>query len=123
MREPSRPLTGTRARDTRTGAPLPADDAPESSGYPARMAAADACRRDVDRCPPDAGQQGQHPSAEPVTFGMEIRRLMAEQRVGLRELARQVHYDPGYLCKVVNGQKAVSRNLARRLDAVLDAGG
>jgi tetratricopeptide (TPR) repeat protein len=58
-----------------------------------------------------------------VTFGKEIRRLMAEQRVGLRELARQVHYDPGYLSKVVNGQKAVSGNLARRLDAVLDAGG
>jgi tetratricopeptide (TPR) repeat protein len=58
-----------------------------------------------------------------VTFGEEIRRLMAEQRVGLRELARQVHYDPGYLSKVVNDRKAVSGNMARRLDAALDAGG
>jgi tetratricopeptide (TPR) repeat protein len=58
-----------------------------------------------------------------VTFGKEIRRLMAEQRVGLRELARQVHYDPGYLSKVVNDRKAVSGDLARRLDAALDAGG
>jgi tetratricopeptide (TPR) repeat protein len=58
-----------------------------------------------------------------VTFGQEIRRLMAEQRVGLRELARQVHYDPGYLSKVVNDRKAVSGTLARRLDAALDAGG
>jgi tetratricopeptide (TPR) repeat protein len=58
-----------------------------------------------------------------VTFGKEIRRLMAEQRLGLRELARQVHYDPGYLSKVVNDRKAVSGILARRLDTALDAGG
>ena len=56
-------------------------------------------------------------------FGEEIRRLMAERRVGLRELARQVNYDPGYLSKVVNGRKAVSRDLARRLDEALGAGG
>jgi tetratricopeptide (TPR) repeat protein len=48
---------------------------------------------------------------------------MAERRVGLRELARQVTYDPGYLSKVVNGRKAVSRDLARRLDTALGAGG
>jgi transcriptional regulator with XRE-family HTH domain len=56
-------------------------------------------------------------------FGEEIRRLMAERRVGLRELARQLSYDPGYLSKVVNGRKAVSADLARRLDAALGAGG
>jgi plasmid maintenance system antidote protein VapI len=124
MRESSRPVTVTPARDTGTEGPLPdAEDAPEPSGYPARMAAPDAYRRDVDRCPPGASQQGQHAVAPPVTFGKEIRRLMAEQRVGLRELARQVHYDPGYLSKVVNDRKAVSGMLARRLDAALDAGG
>src|ERR1700727_1489109 len=124
MRESSRPLTVTRARDTGTGSPPPAaEDTPEASRYPARMAAAEAYRREVDRCPPDAGQQGQHAAAQPVTFGQAIRRLMAEQRVGLRELARQVHYDPGYLSKVVNDRKAVSGTLARRLDAALDAGG
>jgi tetratricopeptide (TPR) repeat protein len=48
---------------------------------------------------------------------------MADQRVGLRELARRVHYDPGYLSKVVNGRKAVSEELARRLDAALEADG
>ena len=58
-----------------------------------------------------------------TVFGEEIRRLMAERRVGLRELARQVSYDPGYLSKVVNGRKAVSRDLARRLDEALGAGG
>src|SRR6202050_4698503 len=124
MRESPRPVTVTPARDTRTGCPLPdAEDAPEPPRYPARMAAADVYSRDVDRCPPDTGQQGQHAAAEPVTFGKEIRRLMTEQRVGLRELARQVHYDPGYLSKVVNDRKAVSGALARRLDTVLDAGG
>src|ERR1700733_994652 len=68
-------------------------------------------------------QQGQHAPSDPVTFSNEIRRLMAERRMGLRELARQVHYDPGYLSKIVNGRKAVSGDLARRLDAALDAGG
>ena len=58
-----------------------------------------------------------------TTFGKEVRRLMADRRLGLRELARQVNYDPGYLSKVVNGRKAVSGALARRLDAALDAGG
>jgi transcriptional regulator with XRE-family HTH domain len=56
-------------------------------------------------------------------FGEETRRLMAERGVGLRELARQLSYDPGYLSKVLNGRKAVSRDLARRLDEALAAGG
>jgi tetratricopeptide (TPR) repeat protein len=68
-------------------------------------------------------QQGQHAPSDPVTFSNEIRRLMAERRMGLRELARQVHYDPGYLSKIVNGRKAVSGDLARCLDAALDAHG
>jgi tetratricopeptide (TPR) repeat protein len=68
-------------------------------------------------------QQGQHAASDPVTFSKEVRRMMAERRVGLRELARQVHYDPGYLSKIVNGRKAVSGDLARRLDAALGAGG
>jgi len=52
-----------------------------------------------------------------------MRRLMAERGVGLRELARQVSYDPGYLSKVVNGRKGVSTDLARHLDEGLGAGG
>jgi transcriptional regulator with XRE-family HTH domain len=124
MRESSRAVTVTPARDTGTEGSRPdAGDAPEASGHPARMAAPDAYRRDVDRCLPGTSQQGQHAAAQPVTFGEEIRRLMAEQRVGLRELARQVHYDPGYLSKIVNDRKAVSGALAQRLDAALDAGG
>jgi tetratricopeptide (TPR) repeat protein len=56
-------------------------------------------------------------------FGEEMRRLMAARRVGLRELAREVSYDPGYLSKVVNGRRAVSRDLARHLDEALGARG
>ena len=41
----------------------------------------------------------------------------------MREPARQVNYDPGYLSKVVHGRRAVSRDLARRLDEALGAGG
>jgi transcriptional regulator with XRE-family HTH domain len=88
------------------------------------MVVADGCSRDTGCCPPGKVPQGQHPTAQTVTiFGEEMRRLMAERRVGLRELARQVSYDPGYLSKVVNGRKAVSRDLARRLDEALGAGG
>ncbi|MGD0560858.1 MAG: helix-turn-helix domain-containing protein [Streptosporangiaceae bacterium] len=68
--------------------------------------------------------QGQQAAAETVTiFGEEMRRLMAERSVGLRELARKVSYDPGHLSKVANGRKAVSRDLARRVDEALGAGG
>jgi transcriptional regulator with XRE-family HTH domain len=56
-------------------------------------------------------------------FGEKMHRLMAERGVGLRGLARQVSYDPGYLSKVVNGRKGVSRDLARHLDEALGAGG
>jgi transcriptional regulator with XRE-family HTH domain len=73
---------------------------------------------------PARGHKDNTRGAETVTvFGEQIHRLMAERRVGLRELARQVNYDPGYLSKVVNGRKAVSRDLARRLDEALGAGG
>jgi transcriptional regulator with XRE-family HTH domain len=88
------------------------------------MVAADARGRDAHWCPAGQAPQGQHAAAETVTiFGDEMRRLMAERRVGLRALARQVSYDPGYLSKVVNGRRAVSGDLARRLDAALGADG
>lgn len=100
-----------------------AEDFLELSGYIIRMVAVDAGSRDADCCPAGEPPQGQH-SVETVTnFGQELRRLMAERRVGLRELARRLSYDPGYLSKVVNGRRAVSGDLARRLDAALGAGG
>ncbi|MCX9192643.1 transcriptional regulator [Carbonactinospora thermoautotrophica] len=58
-----------------------------------------------------------------TTFGDEMRRLMAEQGVSLRGLAKRVHYDVGYLSKVANGRKPPSVELATALDAALGADG
>jgi transcriptional regulator with XRE-family HTH domain len=97
---------------------------PSAELYLLRMVAADVQSRDADCCPAAKAPQGQQTAAETVTiFGEEMRRLMAERRVGLRELARQVSYDPGYLSKVVNGRKAISRDVAWHLDEALGAGG
>lgn len=56
-------------------------------------------------------------------FSGELRRLMAERGVGVRELARQVPCNPGYLSNLRNGKKRPSRPIAARLDEVLEAGG
>ena len=56
-------------------------------------------------------------------FGRELRRLMAVRGVGVRELARRVPCNPGYLSNLRNGNKRPSRQIAARLDEVLDAGG
>jgi transcriptional regulator with XRE-family HTH domain len=56
-------------------------------------------------------------------FGGELRRLMAEHDISLRETARRVPCDSGYLSKVASGQKRPSPELARSLDTVLGAGG
>jgi transcriptional regulator with XRE-family HTH domain len=58
-----------------------------------------------------------------MTFGEELRRLMAERGISLHELGRRTNYDPGYLSKVRSGQKRGSRQLIACLDDVLDAGG
>ncbi|MCX9190434.1 XRE family transcriptional regulator [Carbonactinospora thermoautotrophica] len=58
-----------------------------------------------------------------TTFGEEVRRLMAERAVSLRRLAKQVHYDPGYLSKVMNGRKPPSKQFAEAIDKALDANG
>lgn len=56
-------------------------------------------------------------------FGDELRRLMAARGLGVRELARQVPCNAGHISQLRNGQKRPSRQTARRLDEVLDAGG
>lgn len=48
---------------------------------------------------------------------------MAERCVGVRELARQVPCNPGYLSNLRNGRKHPSRKIAALLDRVLGAGG
>jgi transcriptional regulator with XRE-family HTH domain len=56
-------------------------------------------------------------------FGEEMGRLRAERGLSLHELARQSHYDVGYLSKVASGRKRGSRELALQLDKLLGAGG
>ncbi|HUY48035.1 MAG TPA: helix-turn-helix transcriptional regulator [Streptosporangiaceae bacterium] len=56
-------------------------------------------------------------------FGGELRRLMAERGISLRETARRVPCDSGYLSKVASGTRRPSGELAGRLDDLLGAGG
>ncbi len=56
-------------------------------------------------------------------FGEELRRLLAERGLSLREAARQAPCDCGYLSKVARGQRRISRELAARFDDLLGAGG
>lgn len=55
-------------------------------------------------------------------FGQELRRLRGGAGWSLRRLARQVHYDPGYLSKVENGVKKPTAELAAACDRALGTG-
>ncbi|MGK5544802.1 ATP-binding protein [Streptomyces sp. URMC 127] len=52
-------------------------------------------------------------------FGTALRRLRAEQRRSLADVARLAHYSKGYLSKVENGAQSATLPLARRLEAAL----
>ena len=56
-------------------------------------------------------------------FGEEMTRRMLARGLGIRELGRQVHYNPGHLSNVKNGHAKPSPELARAVDAALSAGG
>ena len=56
-------------------------------------------------------------------FGSELTRLMTARTVGVRALARQLHYNPGHISNLRNGQARPSAELARDLDEALGAGG
>ena len=56
-------------------------------------------------------------------FGGELRRLLGERGMSLRELARRAHCDPGHLSKVANSHKPAAPHLAAILDDALAAGG
>ena len=58
-----------------------------------------------------------------MTFGEKLRALMAERGRSLRGLAKEIHYDPGYLSKVANDRKRPPPGMAERLDTALGAGG
>ncbi|MFI0451140.1 helix-turn-helix domain-containing protein [Actinomadura sp. 6N118] len=58
-----------------------------------------------------------------MTFGEKLRQLMTEREISLRQLAKTVPCDPGYLSRISNDHKPPSIELAGRLDELLDAGG
>ncbi len=57
-----------------------------------------------------------------MTFGTELRRLLAERGMSQRELARRSHYNPGYINKLCNDRKPATPEVAARLEKILDAG-
>lgn len=56
-------------------------------------------------------------------FGPELQRLMQARGVGVRELARQAHYNAGHISNLRNGKKRPSPETADRLDRILQADG
>src|SRR6266498_776429 len=58
-----------------------------------------------------------------ANFGHELRRLLAERGISLREAARRVPCNSGHLSKLASGKKRPSPEIAQRLDDELSAGG
>ncbi len=48
---------------------------------------------------------------------------MERAGIGVRKLARAVHRDPGYMSKILSGQRPCGPALARSIDDALRAGG
>ncbi len=58
-----------------------------------------------------------------TTFAENMDSLMTQRGMSLHRLARAVHYDVGYLCKIKNGQKPPSRWMATLVDDALSVDG
>jgi transcriptional regulator with XRE-family HTH domain len=56
-------------------------------------------------------------------LGDELRRLLAERGLSLREAARRAGCSPGYLSNAAHGRKPLTPSVASRLDQVLGTGG
>lgn len=56
-------------------------------------------------------------------FGATLREARKAAGLGLRELARRVPINPGYLCNVEHGVRVPSPEVAKHLDRALAAGG
>lgn len=56
-------------------------------------------------------------------FSRELARLMQARGIGVRALARAVHYNPGHISNLRNGKARPSRELAGELDDYLAASG
>lgn len=61
--------------------------------------------------------------AEPLQFGVELRRLRLAADMSLARFAESVHYSKGYLSRIETGKQPPTAALARRCDALLGAGG
>jgi len=59
----------------------------------------------------------------PDEFCVEVRRLLAERGMSLRELARRSHYHASHVSNVLNGRKRVTAHMAEDIDKTLGAGG
>lgn len=59
-----------------------------------------------------------------MDFGTELRRLLSESKTvpSLRELAKQVHIDPGHLSRLMSGKRPPGLDLAKRCDKILGSG-
>ncbi|MGH3158804.1 MAG: helix-turn-helix domain-containing protein [Streptosporangiaceae bacterium] len=58
-----------------------------------------------------------------MDFAARLRALMTEHGLGVRALARQAPCDPALISRLINRKQCPSREIARRLDDVLEAGG
>ncbi|MEC3954518.1 helix-turn-helix transcriptional regulator [Nocardia sp. CDC153] len=58
-----------------------------------------------------------------TVFGTELRRLREQQGMSVRQLGKQVLYDPSALSRFENGKRKPPADIVTRLDAALNAGG
>jgi hypothetical protein len=58
-----------------------------------------------------------------MDFAARMRALMDTRGMGVRALARGIPCDPGLVSRLVNGRQRPSRQVAQRIDDVLEAGG
>jgi hypothetical protein len=63
------------------------------------------------------------PESDSDDFSAELARLMDERGVGMRELTRRTHYEPGHISELRSGRKPSTPETARVLDSALAAGG
>lgn len=67
-----------------------------------------------------APSDGKIPKDSP---GAHLRRFRIDARMSLADLAGKTHYSRGYLSKIENGLKPLSREIAQRCDDAVGAGG
>ncbi|WP_447040287.1 helix-turn-helix domain-containing protein [Streptomyces sp. DSM 118878] len=56
-------------------------------------------------------------------FATHAREALAARGISIRRAARLLNFDPSYLSRVLNSKQAPSKNLARGIDQLVEAGG